>query len=53
MPDLRGFSKKQLLPLLLRDDITVDLEGDGWVKNQKPDPGTPITEGMVIHLELE
>lgn len=53
MPDLRGYSKKQLLPLLLRDDIAVDLEGDGWVKNQKPDPGTPITEGMVIHLELE
>ena len=53
MPDLRGYSKKQLLPLLLRDDIAVDLEGDGWVKKQTPDPGTPITEGMVIHLELE
>jgi cell division protein FtsI (penicillin-binding protein 3) len=53
LPDLRGYSKKQLLPLLLQDDITVEIEGDGWVKKQTPDPGTPITKGMVIHLELE
>jgi len=53
MPDLRGYSKKQLLPLLLRDDITVEIDGDGWVKKQNPDPGTAITKDMVIHLELE
>ncbi|AEJ19364.1 penicillin-binding protein [Gracilinema caldarium] len=53
LPDLRGYSKKQLLPLLLQDDITVEIDGDGWVKKQIPDPGTPITKGMVIHLELE
>ncbi len=53
MPDLRGFSKKQLLPLLLREDITVEIEGDGWVYKQNPDPGTPITNNMVIRLELQ
>jgi cell division protein FtsI (penicillin-binding protein 3) len=53
MPDLRGYSKKQLLPLLLRDDITVEIDGDGWVKKQSPDPGTALTKDTVIHLELE
>lgn len=53
MPDLRGYSKKQLLPLLLRDDITIEIEGDGWVKKQSPDPGTNLTRDTLIHLELE
>jgi cell division protein FtsI (penicillin-binding protein 3) len=53
MPDLRGYSKKQLLPLLLREDITVDIQGDGWVKNQDPAPGSPITPGTTIHLDLQ
>lgn len=53
MPDLRGFSKKQLLPLIFRDDIIVEIEGDGWVKDQSPKPGSPVTTDTIIHLELE
>jgi cell division protein FtsI (penicillin-binding protein 3) len=53
VPDLRGLGKKQLLPLLLRDDITIDIKGDGWVQRQDPPPGTPLQPGMVIHVELE
>ncbi|MDR3324925.1 MAG: penicillin-binding protein, partial [Spirochaetaceae bacterium] len=32
VPDLRGLSKRQILPLLLRDDLNFQLSGEGWVK---------------------
>ncbi len=53
MPDFRGYSKKQLIPLLMRDDLLVDIRGDGWVKRQTPLPGTPLNPGDSIVLELE
>jgi cell division protein FtsI (penicillin-binding protein 3) len=53
IPDFTGYSKRQLLPLILRDDLSIDLSGDGWVRRQDPPPGTPFTEGMIITLELE
>jgi cell division protein FtsI (penicillin-binding protein 3) len=53
MPDLTGTAKKLLLPLLLRDDITVTIEGSGYVERQSPPPGTKIEKGMKIVLELE
>jgi len=53
MPDLRGYSKRQILPLILRDDIHVEVGGDGWVKRQEPEPGMPITPDTRIILELE
>ncbi|OHE62277.1 MAG: penicillin-binding protein [Treponema sp. GWA1_62_8] len=53
MPDLRGFSKRSLLPLLLRDDIRVEILGDGWVKRQVPEPGVPVSAGDTVTLELE
>jgi cell division protein FtsI (penicillin-binding protein 3) len=53
MPNLTGYSKRQLLPLLQRKDIHVEIQGEGWVKKQEPPPGTPITTGMHIYLELE
>lgn len=53
MPDLRGIAKKLLLPLLKRTDIHVIMEGNGWVVSQDPLPGTPITLGMTIRLQLE
>lgn len=53
MPDLIGLSKRELLPLISIPDISIQITGEGWVKNQKPSPGTVITNGMVISLELE
>ena len=53
VPDFTGISKRALLPLLLRDDITVEIRGDGWVRRQSPPAGTAVTGGMTIILELE
>jgi cell division protein FtsI (penicillin-binding protein 3) len=53
VPDFSGYSKRQILPLLLRDDLVIEMEGDGWVKRQDPPPGTPLRNGMTIRLELE
>jgi cell division protein FtsI (penicillin-binding protein 3) len=53
LPDLRGLSKRQLLPILSRDDINVIFKGEGWVASQEPEPGTQVTRGMQIILEFE
>ncbi|GHV94528.1 penicillin-binding protein [Spirochaetia bacterium] len=53
VPDFSGLAKRTILPLLLRDDIRIEIRGDGWVRRQSPPPGTPITDGTVIILELE
>jgi cell division protein FtsI (penicillin-binding protein 3) len=53
VPNFFGLSKKTLLPLLLRDDIQVEIYGEGWVKRQSPPPGTAMTQDTVIELSLE
>ena len=53
MPDFTGLAKRVLLPLLLRDDVNVDIRGDGWVRRQSPPAGTPLERGMNIVFELE
>jgi cell division protein FtsI (penicillin-binding protein 3) len=53
VPDFTGLAKRVLLPLLLRNDINVEIRGDGWVRRQTPSAGTPVTDGMTIVLELE
>jgi len=53
VPDFFGISKRLLIPLLLRDDVNVEIRGDGWVRRQIPPAGTPVIEGMNIILELE
>ena len=53
VPDFTGASKRQLLPLLDRDDIKIEVIGDGYVSRQEPKPGTKITENMRIELYLE
>jgi cell division protein FtsI (penicillin-binding protein 3) len=53
MPDFSGLAKRTLLPLLLRDDLHIEIRGDGWVRRQSPPPGTPLTPDTVILLELE
>jgi cell division protein FtsI (penicillin-binding protein 3) len=53
IPNFRGYSKRQLLPLLLRRDLRIEISGNGWVRRQSPPPGTPFTKGMKIRLELK
>ena len=53
VPDFSGRAKRSLAPLLLRDDVILDIRGEGWVKRQSPAPGTPFKPGMTIILELE
>ena len=53
VPDFTGKSKRELLPLLERSDIKLNINGSGWVTSQSPAPGTPVTENMIIELTLE
>jgi cell division protein FtsI (penicillin-binding protein 3) len=53
VPDFSGLSKRSLTPLLLRDDLHVEIQGEGWVRRQSPPPGSPITPETLIYLELE
>lgn len=53
VPDLTGTAKRLLLPLLAREDLRIVLRGSGTVVRQDPPPGTPVTPGMRIVLELE
>ena len=53
MPDLTGVPKRDLMLLLRRKDLSVQIKGDGYVKSQSPAAGTPITENMQIELYLE
>jgi cell division protein FtsI (penicillin-binding protein 3) len=53
VPDFTGLSKRTILPLLLREDLHIEMRGDGWVRRQNPAPETEITPDTVIILELE
>jgi cell division protein FtsI (penicillin-binding protein 3) len=53
VPSFYGLSKKTLVPLTQRNDINVEITGEGWVRRQFPLPGTPVTPGMKIELILE
>ncbi len=53
LPDLTGLSKRELLPLLSLEGVSVDMDGEGWVVSQSPPPGTAIKKGMVIKLKLK
>lgn len=53
VPSFVGLPKRTLLPLFMRSDIVLDVQGNGWVVRQDPAPGTPVTEGMRLRLELD
>lgn len=53
MPDLRGYPKGALLGLLERHDLTIIIEGEGYVVSQEPEPGAAIGEGAKILLKLK
>lgn len=52
MPDLSGYSKKELLPLLERSDLRVVIEGNGYVVSQEPKPGAAIKAGQSLRFIL-
>ncbi|WP_455381168.1 penicillin-binding protein [Salinispira pacifica] len=52
LPDFTGLPKRMLMPLFDRKDLTVEINGDGWVTSQSPPPGTKIEPGMTLRLEL-
>lgn len=53
VPDFTGMSMRELLPLFNRSDIQLKVNGSGWVTSQTPAPGTPVSENMLIELNLE
>ncbi|MDR2807412.1 MAG: transpeptidase family protein [Spirochaetaceae bacterium] len=53
MPNLIGYSKRQLVPFILRDDLKIEIIGDGWVKRQSLRAGAALTPGDTIVIELE
>lgn len=53
LPDFTGLSKKDLLPLMELSKVKLNVNGSGWVTSQNPEPGTPVTENMIIELNLE
>lgn len=53
MPNLIGYPKKSLTALLEREDLVVEIAGEGWVVEQSPKPGESISHGQLIILKLE
>ncbi|GHV78932.1 penicillin-binding protein [Spirochaetia bacterium] len=53
VPNFGGYSKRELLPLLFRKDLRIEISGEGYVHRQSPPPGTPLDSNTVIILELE
>lgn len=53
IPNLIGLSKREILPLISLPDISVKIQGEGWVIRQHPAPGTELKKGITITLELE
>ena len=53
VPDFTGLSKKQVLPALKDPRLNITINGEGWVYQQSPDPGTEIEGKTDIILELK
>lgn len=53
LSDFTGLSKRDIMNLVNSNGIQVKINGSGWVKSQNPAPGTPVTENMIIELNLE
>lgn len=53
LPNLIGLSKQESLVLLDIEGIRLYISGSGWVREQNPPAGTPVTDGMSVELTLE
>lgn len=52
VPDVRGLSARDAMRKLTRFGLSARMQGDGFVAEQDPAPGTPVDEGSVCHLTL-
>ena len=53
MPDLKGYTIRQVLDLLNRAGLKCRLEGSGLAVNQEPSPGTAITPGATCSVKFQ
>jgi cell division protein FtsI (penicillin-binding protein 3) len=53
MPDLRGYTIRQVLTLLNRSGLHCRFEGSGLAVNQEPAPGTAITPGATCVVQFK
>ena len=52
MPDLQGLSMRQAVAQLEGEKVRITLAGSGILVNQRPEPGTALTEGCEVFLEF-
>jgi cell division protein FtsI (penicillin-binding protein 3) len=52
VPDVRGMSARDAMRKLIQFGLNARMQGDGFVTEQDPPPGTPMSEGGVCHLTL-
>ncbi len=52
MPDLKGYTIRQVLDLLTRSGMKYRLEGSGMAVSQEPSPGTTISPGAVCLVKF-
>lgn len=55
MPDMRGFSKREVLDFLREHNLKGNLKGEGWAVFQFPPPGpeSEIRENMTVYVEFK
>ncbi|MGC2434241.1 MAG: penicillin-binding transpeptidase domain-containing protein [Desulfobaccales bacterium] len=52
MPDLKGYTIRQVLDLLTRSGVKCRLEGSGMAVSQEPSPGTSLSPGAVCLVKF-
>jgi cell division protein FtsI (penicillin-binding protein 3) len=52
MPDLRGLSLRKVLEVLKGYEIELKVEGSGKAVQQKPLPGTLLTQGALCQVQF-
>ena len=53
MPDLKGYTIRQVLDLLTRSGLKCRLEGSGMAVSQEPSPGTSLSPGGVCLVKFQ
>ncbi|RQW20760.1 PASTA domain-containing protein [Bacillus sp. C1-1] len=53
LPDMRGWSRRDVLKMTNILDLELDYSGNGYVVQQSPVAGTPISEGESLQVHLE
>jgi beta-lactam-binding protein with PASTA domain len=53
MPELRGYTIRQVLTLLNRSGLHCRFEGSGMAVSQEPAPGTAITPGTTCLIKFK